>query len=89
MDRTVQKRIFEAFFTTKEETGTGLGLGRVEEIIRKHKGIDPPAQPTDRGDKSSGTVFQIFIPDVVQTLDAPRPKQTQEALLVTDIRIRQ
>jgi len=89
MELEVQKRIFEAFFTTKEETGTGLGLWVSEEIIRKHKGIVHLRSRSMGGDKSCGTVFQLFIPDVVQTLDAPRPKQTQEALLVTDIRIRQ
>jgi len=67
MEPEVQKRIFEAFFTTKEETGTGLGLWVSEEIVRKHGGLIHLRSRPVGGDKSSGTVFQIFIPDVLQT----------------------
>ena len=35
----MRERIFEAFFTTKEVTGTGLGLWVSHEIILKHGGI--------------------------------------------------
>jgi PAS domain S-box-containing protein len=67
MGPEVQKRIFEAFYTTKEETGTGLGLWVSEEIIRKHKGMIHLRSRPLGGDKSSGTIFEIFIPDVLQT----------------------
>jgi len=63
MDLSVQKRIFEAFFTTKDETGTGLGLWVSEEIIRKHRGMIHLRSRPIGGEKSPGTVFQIFIPD--------------------------
>jgi signal transduction histidine kinase len=63
MDQTVQKRVFEAFFTTKDETGTGLGLWVSEEIVRKHKGMIHLRSRPIGGEQSSGTVFQIFIPD--------------------------
>jgi signal transduction histidine kinase len=63
MDQSVQKRIFEAFFTTKEETGTGLGLWVSEEIVRKHKGLIHLRSRPIGGERNSGTVFQIFIPD--------------------------
>ena len=39
MEPEVLERIFEAFFTTKEVTGTGLGLWVSHEIILKHHGI--------------------------------------------------
>jgi PAS domain S-box-containing protein len=68
MGPDVREHIFEAFFTTKEVTGTGLGLWVSQEIILKHHGlvrvrslvasVDPAA--TVRG---SGTVFEIFLPD--------------------------
>ena len=66
MDAEVRNRIFEPFFTTKEVTGTGLGLWVSQEIIRKHDGVvhvrsraAHPAYP----ERSTGTVFQIFLPD--------------------------
>ena len=68
MDEAVRERVFEAFFTTKEVTGTGLGLWVSHEIIMKHRGvvhvrsrIAPKGEPTEG--KGSGAVFQIFFPD--------------------------
>jgi signal transduction histidine kinase len=66
MEPDVRARIFEAFFTTKEVTGTGLGLWVSQEIILKHRGLVRvrsriAAQASAR--KNSGTVFEIFIPD--------------------------
>jgi PAS domain S-box-containing protein len=66
MEPEVQQRIFEAFFTTKYVTGTGLGLWVSHEILMKHRGLvhvrSRTADP-NRPDRSSGTVFQIFLPD--------------------------
>jgi PAS domain S-box-containing protein len=73
MDLEVQKRVFEAFFTTKEETGTGLGLWVSEEIIRKHRGIVHLRSRPMGGEKSSGTIFEIFIPDVMQATEKTVP----------------
>ncbi len=68
MEPEVREHIFEAFFTTKEVTGTGLGLWVSQEIIHKHHGFvrvrsrsaTPPEAPTRDG---HGTVFEIFVPD--------------------------
>jgi PAS domain S-box-containing protein len=79
MDPEVQKRVFEAFFTTKEETGTGLGLWVSEEIIRKHRGIVHLKSRPMGGERSSGTVFEIFIPDVVQAAEKPAAALEKEA----------
>jgi PAS domain S-box-containing protein len=68
MEPEVREHIFEAFFTTKEVTGTGLGLWVSHEIILKHHGsvhVRSRAASSDlaSGNKSSGTVIQIFLPD--------------------------
>ena len=78
MERDVRDRIFEAFFTTKEVTGTGLGLWVSHAIIAKHHGlvhvrsrVKPPQSQSATGNSgtvasgtvTSGTVFEIFIPD--------------------------
>jgi len=63
MEPAVRQRIFEAFFTTKEITGTGLGLWVSQEIIEKHHGVIHVRSRTNSNGGTSGTVFQIFIPD--------------------------
>jgi PAS domain S-box-containing protein len=69
-DDEVREHIFEAFFTTKEVTGTGLGLWVSHEIILKHHGlVHVRSRPASSG-KPSGTVFQLFFPDN-QNLAAP------------------
>ena len=60
---SVRERIFEAFFTTKEVTGTGLGLWVSHEIVLKHNGVIHVRSRTAAKGKASGTVFQIFIPE--------------------------
>lgn len=63
--------IFEPFYTTKEATGTGLGLWVSAQILRKHRAAirvrSYPASPQGNG-KIQGTVFRIFFP----FLDAPQ-----------------
>jgi PAS domain S-box-containing protein len=64
MTPEVRSRIFEAFFTTKEATGTGLGLWVSQEIIEKHRGlVHVRSRAAADGVQDSGTVFQLFIPD--------------------------
>jgi PAS domain S-box-containing protein len=64
----VREHIFEAFFTTKEVTGTGLGLWVSHEIVLRHRGFmhvrsRAAASEPAAAHKGSGTVLQIFIPD--------------------------
>ena len=61
MSEETRQRIFEAFFTTKEATGTGLGLWVSEEIVRKHSGT---VRVRTRQNGISGTSFMMFLPDV-------------------------
>jgi PAS domain S-box-containing protein len=63
MEPEVSERIFEAFFTTKDISGTGLGLWVSLEIILKHRGLVKVRSRVADGHKTSGTVFQLFIPD--------------------------
>ena len=60
IDEKIIGKIFEPYFTTKGEKGTGLGLTTVKEIIEENSGwieIDV--------DKSSGTTFNLFLPEYV------------------------
>ena len=77
MEPAVLERIFEAFFTTKSVTGTGLGLWVSHEIILKHGGLVHVRSRTTAQGTPSGTVFQLFIPDD-QNLKAA-PTQTAAA----------
>ncbi len=71
MEQDVRERVFEAFFTTKESTGTGLGLWVSHEIILKHRGI-VHVRSRAAGD-TTGTVFQIFLPDDEKMVNLARP----------------
>lgn len=53
-------RIFEPFYTTKQEGGTGLGLWVCRGIVEKHRGSIRVRSRVDGG--RSGTVFSVFLP---------------------------
>jgi signal transduction histidine kinase len=57
--------IFEPFYTTKKETGTGLGLWLAYGIVQKHNGWIKVASRTVHG--TSGTVFAVFLPESPDT----------------------
>jgi signal transduction histidine kinase len=56
----MKARIFDAFFTTKGQTGTGLGLWISADIIQKHSGTVRVKSCVTPG--KSGTLFSIFLP---------------------------
>ncbi len=60
MNEATQKMIYEPFFTTKESTGTGLGLWVSLEIARKHNGVIRVRSSKDP--KNQGTVFTVLFP---------------------------
>ncbi|HEV2136685.1 MAG TPA: ATP-binding protein [Terracidiphilus sp.] len=78
MDAEVRAHAFEAFFTTKEVTGTGLGLWVSHEIIVKHRGIVHVRSTPAGSGKPSGTVFQLFIPDNENLPAAGLPARTAD-----------
>jgi PAS domain S-box-containing protein len=78
MEPDVRHRIFEAFFTTKEATGTGLGLWVSHEIILKHHGTVHVRSRSASNNgvpdhRRSGTVFQLFLPDDPVILNGAMP----------------
>jgi signal transduction histidine kinase len=78
MEPEVRERIFEAFFTTKEVTGTGLGLWVSQEIIKKHHGtihVRSRAAHPGYPERSTGTVFELFLPDDPALANGTNPSQ--------------
>lgn len=55
-----RNRIFEPFYSTKKETGTGLGLWVTQQIVSKHGGWIRMKSRISRS--GSGTVFTVFLP---------------------------
>lgn len=58
--RSDRERLFQPFFTTKKDVGTGLGLWVCKEIVDKHEG-----RITLRSDATPGrswTVISVFLP---------------------------
>ena len=50
-------KIFEPFYTTKRENGSGLGLTIVDSIVKQHKGfVEVDSDPR------AGTNFRLFFP---------------------------
>jgi PAS domain S-box-containing protein len=54
------EKIFEAFFTTKGDLGTGIGLWVTKQLIEKRGGQISVASNTEPG--KSGTVVSLFVP---------------------------
>ncbi len=65
----LRKKIFEPFISTKETTGTGLGLWVSDGIVRKHRGRISLRSRT--AGEHRGTLFSLFFPfDGIQSANS-------------------
>jgi PAS domain S-box-containing protein len=62
MEDLTMQHIYEPFFTTKAEVGTGLGLWVTKGIVDKHHGKLRVRSSTSKG--RHGTVFTLYLPSV-------------------------
>ena len=58
--REIQSRVFEAFFTTKQQKGSGVGLWLTQAIVQEHGGRLQLRSSTRAG--ASGTVVSALLP---------------------------
>ncbi len=73
----VLERIYEPFFTTKDQgKGTGLGLSVVHGVIRSHGGYI-----NVRSEVNSGTVFTIHLPRLLESGTVPPRRRDAEKLV--------
>ena len=70
MDRATMRRLSEPFFTTKADTGTGLGMWVVTQLLDRHQGH--LRTRSRQGPITSGSAFCIFLPsDGGKTISRP------------------
>ncbi len=74
MDREVLSHIFDPFYSTKGESGSGLGLSQVYGFVKRSDGAIKVESEVERGSK-----FYIYF---------PRSYQISSAQDVTDIKVR-
>jgi PAS domain S-box-containing protein len=85
MTEAVRQRIFEPFFSTKGESGSGLGLSMAYSIVRRHGGeIRVDSEP------GHGTTFTLSFPAGARMLEvdtggpAAVPRRQARVLVVDD-----
>ncbi len=71
------KKVFEPFYTTKKDIGTGLGLWLTQNLVRKHSGTIRVRSVVNSA--RSGTAFSIFFPRDIVHDNYPLPPPSREA----------
>jgi PAS domain S-box-containing protein len=73
MPETIRQRIFEPFYSTKGEAGSGLGLSMAYSIVRRHGGeIHVDSEP------GTGTTFALTFPISLESTASETPLVTAE-----------
>jgi two-component system cell cycle sensor histidine kinase/response regulator CckA len=88
MDAVTRAHLFEAFFTTKADTGTGLGLATVYDIVNKNGGLIHVDSAPACGTRVS-VLLPLVPPSVVQFDERPRdvqPQRNSKELVVQGLR---
>jgi PAS domain S-box-containing protein len=74
MPEHVRRRVFEPFFSTKGDGGSGLGLSMTYSIVRRHGGdIRVESEP------GRGTTFMLTLPPATEDAVAPPPPAATKA----------
>ena len=76
IDQKHLEKIYQPFFTTKGERGTGIGLWFSKQLVEKRGGQIAIASSTDAGD--SGTIVTIFLPFASPATKTEQAARTDE-----------